>query len=155
MKATLIKALARCRVACTVVVYFSMITILDYAPDSLRRSVLKDEYEGEALEQRLKMKIGGGWVCPAVPVLPCRPISSLIPPPPHTRARARALPRHHNTRLVAEHVQSSLEDVVRQHAAQAQGGRPGALRRAAARCGGGPAYHRAGASRPPRSAAGS
>ena len=41
---------------------FVMITLLDYAPNSWRRSVLKHEYEGEALEERLKMKIGGGWV---------------------------------------------------------------------------------------------
>jgi hypothetical protein len=40
---------------------FVMITFLDYAPNSIRRSVLKNEYEGEALEERLKMKIGGGW----------------------------------------------------------------------------------------------
>ena len=39
---------------------FLMICALDYGPISFRRSVLKHEYQGEALEQRLQMKIGGG-----------------------------------------------------------------------------------------------
>ena len=38
----------------------TMITLLDYAPESFRRWILKNEYEGEALEERLKMRIGGG-----------------------------------------------------------------------------------------------
>ena len=37
-----------------------MIIALDYGPNRWRRSVLKQEYEGDALEERLKMKIGGG-----------------------------------------------------------------------------------------------
>jgi hypothetical protein len=40
---------------------FAMITMLDHAPDSLRRQVLSGEYDGEALEERLKMSIAGGW----------------------------------------------------------------------------------------------
>lgn len=40
---------------------FLVITALDYAPDSLRRKVLSSEYEGSALEQRLQMRISGGW----------------------------------------------------------------------------------------------
>ena len=39
---------------------FLMIIALDYGPNRWRRSVLKQEYEGDALEERLKMKIGGG-----------------------------------------------------------------------------------------------
>ena len=39
----------------------AMITVLGYGPNSWRRSILKREYEGEALEARLQMKISGGW----------------------------------------------------------------------------------------------
>ena len=39
---------------------FLMIVALDYGPNRWRRSILKQEYEGDALEERLKMKIGGG-----------------------------------------------------------------------------------------------
>ena len=49
------------KVGTQVIMDFTMICALDYAPDSLRRSVLKAEYEGEDLEKRLAMKIGGGW----------------------------------------------------------------------------------------------
>lgn len=41
--------------------YFLMITALDYAPNALRRRVLAVEYQGDALEQRLQLRIGGGW----------------------------------------------------------------------------------------------
>ena len=38
-----------------------MIIALDYGPAKWRRAILKKEYQGDALEERLKMKIGGGW----------------------------------------------------------------------------------------------
>jgi hypothetical protein len=38
-----------------------MIIALDYGPAKWRRAILKKEYQGDALEKRLKMKIGGGW----------------------------------------------------------------------------------------------
>jgi hypothetical protein len=50
-----------CQVAASAVVDFMMITVLDYAPNSVRRNILKAEYEGEDLEKRLKVRIGGGW----------------------------------------------------------------------------------------------
>ena len=37
-----------------------MINALDMAPQSLKRRVLQGEYQGEMLEKRLSMKIGGG-----------------------------------------------------------------------------------------------
>ena len=43
------------------VLYFSMISILDYAPNFIRRKILSREYQGDALEERLKLKIGGGF----------------------------------------------------------------------------------------------
>jgi hypothetical protein len=44
-----------------VVMYWCMINFLDFAPNSMRRRILSGEYQGEALEQRLQLKIGGGW----------------------------------------------------------------------------------------------
>lgn len=35
--------------------------LLDFAPNWMRRRALAGEYEGEALEERLAMRIGGGW----------------------------------------------------------------------------------------------
>ena len=49
------------RVAAQTLLYWFLINLLDFAPTFLRRSVLANEYEGEALEKRLQMKIGGGW----------------------------------------------------------------------------------------------
>lgn len=53
--------LTRLRVGCKVLLQFTMITALDYAPNFVRRKVLSGEYKGNALERRLEMKIGGGW----------------------------------------------------------------------------------------------
>ena len=49
------------RVAAQTLLYWFLINLLDFAPNFLRRSMLANEYEGEALEKRLQMKIGGGW----------------------------------------------------------------------------------------------
>eukprot|EP00040_Diaphanoeca_grandis_P006417 m.37388 g.37388 ORF g.37388 m.37388 type:complete len:119 (-) comp17649_c0_seq3:449-805(-) len=43
------------------VVDTAMITLIDYAPNVVRRWFLCNEYEGEALEERLKIRIGGGF----------------------------------------------------------------------------------------------
>lgn len=43
------------------VLYFTMISVLDYAPNFIRRKILSGEYQGDALEERLKLKIGGGF----------------------------------------------------------------------------------------------
>lgn len=41
--------------------YWLIINILDFAPNRLRRHILSGEYSGDALEERLKLRIGGGW----------------------------------------------------------------------------------------------
>mmetsp|Transcript_64820 Transcript_64820/g.130351 ORF Transcript_64820/g.130351 Transcript_64820/m.130351 type:complete len:122 (-) Transcript_64820:507-872(-) len=48
-------------IAPKVAMYWLMINFLDYAPGAMRRRILSGEYEGEALERRLQMQIGGGW----------------------------------------------------------------------------------------------
>ena len=53
----------------------------------MRRHVLKDEYEGEALEARLKMQIGGG-----ASVTPCAAEQGALArgPVPHSAQRGTA-----------------------------------------------------------------
>ena len=59
--ATLKEMSSTVRVAAQTLLYWFLINLLDFAPNFLRRSMLANEYEGEALEKRLQMKIGGGW----------------------------------------------------------------------------------------------
>lgn len=47
--------------ASKVTTYWLMINFLDFAPNSMRRRILSNEYSGDTLEKRLNMKIGGGW----------------------------------------------------------------------------------------------
>ncbi len=46
------------KVTIKVCVDFCIITLLDYAPNSFRRRMLSSEYQGEALEKRLQLRIG-------------------------------------------------------------------------------------------------
>lgn len=86
---------------------FGMITLLDYAPDSFKRRVLSGEYEGEALERRLKMRLGGRE-CPYEIGFMLSSIVSIIIPtnlewsPPPTRRFAHRCPPHHPPGSVRE-----------------------------------------------------
>eukprot|EP00038_Savillea_parva_P009401 m.183307 g.183307 ORF g.183307 m.183307 type:complete len:120 (+) comp15783_c0_seq1:61-420(+) len=41
--------------------YFVIITAIDISPEWFRRRVLSDEYSGKELDERVKLKLFGGW----------------------------------------------------------------------------------------------
>ena len=53
--------LARLSLSVKVARYALEIWVVDWMPNFVRRRILANEYSGDALERRLKLRIGGGW----------------------------------------------------------------------------------------------
>jgi len=53
--------LAKLSLSVKVARYALEIWVVDWMPNFVRRRILANEYSGDALERRLKLRIGGGW----------------------------------------------------------------------------------------------
>lgn len=56
-------ALIKIQIIWKTAAYFGMICILDHCPEFLKRKMLTGEYEGEALERRINMRLNSDSWC--------------------------------------------------------------------------------------------